>query len=236
MPSEKPITDIFKGAFVSSPETIKEKLQHIKGYIFDWDGVFTNGNKQIDGSSSFNEIDSMGINLLRFNHYLKHNNEMAATAIITGEQNKTAFHFALREHLNDVYYKIKHKETALQHFCYKNNVQPSKVLFVFDDVLDFSVAKIAGVRIMIGNSCNALLIEYAIKNHLTDYVSFHNGANGAIREASELIMHLNDLFDETINQRSTFTKEYQTYFAKRNELPTGFYTFLNNEITEQHPL
>ncbi|UAY51348.1 HAD family hydrolase [Ferruginibacter albus] len=228
-------SEIFKGKFVSSPETIKEKLQHIKAFIFDWDGVFTNGVKYSDGTSMFSEIDSMGINLLRFNHYLKSNGEMAATAIITGEQNKTGFHFAQREHLNDVYYRVKHKETALQHFCYENNLKPSEVLFVFDDVLDFSAAKICGLRMMVAHSCNTLLIDYAIKNNLVDYVSFHSGANGAIREITEVAMHLSGLFEETITQRSTFTNDYQTYFAKRNELPTGFYTVLNNQITEQVP-
>src|SRR6201998_4690564 len=108
--------DIFKGSFVTSSKELAQKLQRIKAYIFDWDGVFNDAHKQYDNSSSFSETDSMGINLLRFAHYLK-NDRSAPIAIMSGEQNKTAFYFAQREHFNAVYYKIKHKEMALQHLC-----------------------------------------------------------------------------------------------------------------------
>jgi 3-deoxy-D-manno-octulosonate 8-phosphate phosphatase (KDO 8-P phosphatase) len=232
--SEKSVTDIFKGVFVSSPSEIQQKLQSIKAYIFDWDGVFNDGHKHSDGSSSFSETDSMGTNLIRFNHYLKHN-ELPAASIITGEHNKAAFYFAQRENFQDVYYKIKHKETALQHFCDQNNIKPSEVLFVFDDVLDFSAAKIAGIRIMVSHSCNPLLINFAIKNKLVDYITFHDGANGAIREVSELIIYLSKLFDETIEHRMQFSEVYKSYINQRNQAPL-FYTFKDNKITQQDPL
>jgi len=234
MPSEKPVTEVFKGNFISSLDAIKEKLKNIKAYIFDWDGVFNNGHKFADGSSSFSETDSMGINLIRFNHHLVHN-EMASTAIITGEHNLAAFHFSRRECFNDVYYKIKHKESALMHLCEQNNVKPSEVLFVFDDVLDFSAAKMAGVRIMVTHACNPLLIDFAVKNNLVDYITFHEGGNGAIREASELIMHLGGKFDEAIEHRAHFSERYQVYINKRNTCTPGFYIFSNNQIVQQEP-
>ena len=232
MPSAK---DIFKGSFIASPEELAKKLQHIKAYIFDWDGVFNDAHKSLDQTSSYSETDSMGINLLRFAHYLKQG-QSAPVAVITGEQNKVAFGFALREHFNAVYYKIKHKETALLHFCKANNLHPSEVLFVFDDALDFSAAKIAGLRIMVDHSCNPLLVEYAKKNKLVDYLTAHDGEHGAVRESSELIMLLNDIFDNALDHRAAYSKEYVSYFTKRNEQTTDFYTILDNQITEQHPL
>jgi 3-deoxy-D-manno-octulosonate 8-phosphate phosphatase (KDO 8-P phosphatase) len=235
MPSKRAVKNIFNGQFVLSPSAIEQKLQQIKAYIFDWDGVFNDGHKFADGSSSFSETDSMGTNLLRFNHYLQHK-QLPVIAIITGEHNKAAFHFATRESFNDVYYKIKHKKTALQHFCEQNKIKPSEVLFVFDDVLDFSAAKIAGLRIMVSHSCNPLLIEVAIKNKLVDYITFHDGANGAVREVSELIMFLSGIFDKAIDERARYSKEYQTYIGKRNAQATGFYTLNNTVITQQHPL
>jgi 3-deoxy-D-manno-octulosonate 8-phosphate phosphatase (KDO 8-P phosphatase) len=230
---EKSITDIFKGNFVSSPSVIEQKLQSVKAYIFDWDGVFNNGHKYADGSSSFSETDSMGTNLIRFNHYLKHN-ELPAIAVITGEHNKAAFHLTTRENFNAVYYKMRHKESSLLHFCEANKIKAEEVLFVFDDVLDFSAAKIAGIRIMINHSCNPLLIEFAIKNKLVDYVTFLEGGQGAIREVSELILHLSNQFDKTIKHRMQFSNEYQTYINQRNQAPT-FYTMKDNKIIQQNP-
>ncbi len=235
MPSKTLAKNIFKGRFISSPSVIQQKLKQIKAYIFDWDGVFNNGHKYADGSSSFSETDAMGTNLLRFNHYLK-KRQLPATGIITGEQNKAAFQFASRENFNHVYYNIKHKKTALEHFCEQYNFKPSEFLFVFDDVLDFSISKIAGVRIMIAHSCNTLLIEFAIKNNLIDYITFHDGLNGAVREASELIMYLSGIFDKTIDERARYSKDYQTFINKRNEQSTNFYTLNNNVMTQQHPL
>ncbi|MEI9934339.1 MAG: hypothetical protein WDM71_05690 [Ferruginibacter sp.] len=235
MSSEKSAIDFFKGIFVASPGAIEKKLQHIKAYIFDWDGVFNNAHKSTDSNSSFSEIDSMGINMLRFAHYLKHT-QSAAVAVITGEHNKVAFHFSKREHFDAVYYKIKHKETALLHFCNQHNIKPEEVLFVFDDVLDFSAAKIAGVRIMVSHPCNPLLIDYATRNNLVDYLTANEGSTGAIRETSELIMHLHKQFDQAISYRAAYSKEYVPFITERNEKATTYYTILNNVITEQTPL
>jgi len=232
--SAKSITEIFKGNFVSSPSVIEQKLQSIKAYIFDWDGVFNDGHKYADGSSSFSETDSMGTNLIRFDHYLKHN-ELPPVAVITGEHNKAAFHLTSRENFDAVYYKMRHKESSLLHFCEVNKIKPEEVLFVFDDVLDFSAAKIAGIRIMVNHICNPLLIDFAIKNKLVDYVTFHEGGQGAIREVSELILYLSNQFDKVIEHRMQFSDEYKSYIGKRNQTPV-FYTMANDKITQQDPL
>ena len=65
------IQNTFSGTFVTDATTLKEKLNGINAYIFDWDGVFNNGSKGADGSSPFNEVDSMGINMLRYNYYIR---------------------------------------------------------------------------------------------------------------------------------------------------------------------
>jgi 3-deoxy-D-manno-octulosonate 8-phosphate phosphatase (KDO 8-P phosphatase) len=231
MSVEKSTEQYFKGRFIATPESIAEKLQSIKAFIFDWDGVFNNAHKNVDGNSTFSETDSMGTNLMRFNNYLK-NNVQPIAAIITGENNQCAFSFAKRENYDVVYYRIKHKETALLHLCKQYNLKPSEVLFVFDDVLDFSAAKLAGLRIMVNHDCNPLLIQFAIENNLVDYVTKHDGSNGAIRETSELIMHLSKRFNETIESRMQFSDTYKTYINGRNATP-DFYTITNNEITQQ---
>ena len=57
----------FEGASGISPD----RLDKIKAFVFDWDGVFNNGAKDSEGASPFNEVDAMGTNLLRFNHHLR---------------------------------------------------------------------------------------------------------------------------------------------------------------------
>lgn len=60
------LEDYFKGEFVINSTALRQKFRTIKAFVFDWDGVFNNGQKNIDGHSTFSEVDSMGVNLIRF--------------------------------------------------------------------------------------------------------------------------------------------------------------------------
>ena len=220
----------FKGTFITAPHELQEKLTKIKAYIFDWDGVFNNGKKEDNGSSSFNEIDAMGTNLLRFHHYLR-TGTIPQFIIISGENNHAARTLALREHYQAVYTGVKFKTQALEHVCKEQNISPHEVAFVFDDVLDFSVAKTVGVRIMIGREANPLLNGFAVQENLVDYITHHDGNNHAVREAIELMMGLAGNYDRTISERMNYTETYQQYLQLRNQPEPQFYTSQHSIIT-----
>jgi 3-deoxy-D-manno-octulosonate 8-phosphate phosphatase (KDO 8-P phosphatase) len=228
------IKSVFKGKFLIEPELLQQKLSHIRAIVFDWDGVFNNGIKNENGSSSFSEVDSMGINLLRFNHYLISRNNLFA-AIISGEKNPLAFSFARREHFNEVYYKVRHKAEGINHVCKFNNLQPHEIAFVFDDVLDFSAAKICGARFMIGRNSTPLLTDFAIDNNLVDYMTSSDGGNHAVREITELIMALSGKYNETIRERMEFSNDYKHYWQMRNLIEPLFYTTNETVIIQQTP-
>ena len=230
------IQDTFEkmgGEFVSSPFFIKKKLHKIKALIFDWDGVFHSGYKNESGSSSFSESDSMGINMLRFGLYLEHNNQLPFTAIITGENNKTAFYWGKREHLEGVFFKIKNKVELLPHLKETYNINPEEILFVFDDILDLSLAEQCGLRMLIQKKANPLFIQYCINNKLCDYVTASSAEEHALREISELTLSLLGRFEETIEKRMEFTGDYQPYITKRNTIPTGIFTLQEGKVIEK---
>ncbi len=228
------IEKYFKGEFLTEPEKIKKFFLNIKAYLFDWDGVFNNGVKNENGSSSFSEIDAMGTNLLRFNYFLR-NETVPVIAILSGEKNADAFGLAKREHFNTAYYKINNKTDAFHHFCSSNNLLPEEVAYFFDDVLDFSVAAICGLRILIGRDANPLLLEYAKQNKLADYITFNDGAKHAVRESIELLTGLSGVYEETIANRVRFTDNYKKYLEQRNRPNPEFYTLIDSIITKQNP-
>ncbi len=229
------IENLFKGRFLTAPAHIQAKLKKVKAYIFDWDGVFNNGQKDERNTSLFNEIDAMGINMLRFNHY-KRIGSMPLFAIITGERNSASHTLAEREHMDAVYYKIKHKSTALEHLCKQHNLTPDEVLFVFDDILDLDVAWKVGIRIMVQRqSSNPLLIHYVLNRNLADYLTANDGNNHALREATELLIGLTGSYDETLNDRIAYNDLYRKYINLRNSLPTAFYTVDNDAIVAKKP-
>lgn len=217
--------------FVSTEAQISNKAQTIKAYIFDWDGVFNNGQKSAGGSSNFNEVDSMGTNLLRYSYFLKNGN-MPITAVISGEKNETAFWFCKREGFNYSFFKIPDKIKALDVICKQQNILQNQVAYFFDDVLDLSIAKVCGLRILVNRNSNPLFKNYCIQNNLVDYITAAQSGDFAIREATEMLVGINHNFNEVINNRTNYDSNYATYIEERKKANTLFYTLNEGAIKQ----
>jgi len=205
---------IIPGEIVGGEIALRDKLHHIKALLFDWDGIFNSGEKgQIP--SSFNEIDSMGINMLRFGYYLLHG-ENPATGIVTGEKNETAIKWAEREHFHAVYLKVKHKADILESFELEYGIQSHEILFVFDDIHDLSLAKEAGCSFLVRNSGAKMFERYCRENKLCDYITSNSGGNNALREISEVVLGMLGMFTNTVENRMAFSGTYNDYLQIRN--------------------
>jgi 3-deoxy-D-manno-octulosonate 8-phosphate phosphatase (KDO 8-P phosphatase) len=218
------------GRLVTPAAVLQKKMEGIRAFVFDWDGVFNNGEKHSNTGSSFSEIDSMGCNLLRFSFFLKHQ-ALPATAMISGERNQTSYFFCERENFANCYYKIPHKLKALEDFCTREKLQPAQVAYFFDDVLDLPVAEKCGIRILVDQRVNPLFLKYCLDNKLADYVTSVPGGQFAVRESAELLIGLNGNYDEVIRGRINNTKAYQEYIALKRGVNTDFYTLEHGAIT-----
>ncbi len=210
---------------------ISERLKLIKAFVFDWDGVFNDGSKQSASGSSFNEIDSMGTNLLRFSYHLQHS-KMPFTAIISGEKNETAFLFTQREHFHASYSKVGDKRIAIQHFCEQHQIKPSEICYFFDDVLDLPVATVAGLRICIPRKATPDFTHYVKQNQLADYLTGSSSGKYAVREACEMLMAAAGIYDQVITLRMNYADQYKQYIALRNDTPTHFLTLSNGQVVQ----
>jgi 3-deoxy-D-manno-octulosonate 8-phosphate phosphatase (KDO 8-P phosphatase) len=217
------------GKFLVSQQDFELKLHAIKAFVFDWDGVFTDGGKDHEQQSSFNEADSMGTNLLRFSFFLK-KGELPITAIISGENNKTAFNFVARENFDLKYFKVADKIKAIEHFCAERKISPAEVAYVFDDVLDLSIARICGLRVFIPREANPLLNNFVIKNNLADYITAATSGNCPVRETCELIIGAYGLYEEVLNHRIDYTKTYAQYVGLKKALKTSYFTLSDGGI------
>lgn len=211
------------GEFVTHAKQIRKKLLNTKAFIFDWDGVFNAGLKGEGIHSPYSEADSMGTNLLRFSYWLR-TNKLPYVAIITGQENKSAFHMAKREHFHAVYYNFKYKMEALDHIEENYKISPKNIAFCFDDVLDLSIASKCGLKFMIRRDSSPLFSKYVKQKHLCDYISGSNAESGhAIREIAELIMGLKGVYTKVLNERIAYTDNYQEYASIRNSQTTKFF-------------
>ena len=222
------------GEFVLPAEQMAEKLANIKAFVFDWDGVFSLGAKGVGVSSSFTEADSMGTNMLRYSYWRKNENTPLAMAIITGANNPTAIQFAQREHFYAVYAKIHDKSKAIEHFCELNGLTPDQIACCFDDVNDFPMARICGLRFMVRRAASPLLLDFARENQLCDYITGGQSGQFAVREITDLVMGMHDVYQDVIFSRIAYDEDYQAYFNNRQDRETVFFT--NNKDREIIPM
>jgi 3-deoxy-D-manno-octulosonate 8-phosphate phosphatase (KDO 8-P phosphatase) len=218
------------GTFLTPASALKMKMQGIRAFLFDWDGVFNDSRKSGKGESYFTEVESMGLNMLRFSNYLIREKDLPVMAVMSGEDNETAKVFLTREHFDICYFKAKDKKFALDHFMEKFKLKPYEIAFVFDDILDLSVAKVAGVRICVRRKANPLFLNYVIKNKLADYITGTECGNFSLREACELMTGLNGNYDLVLDQRIEYSHGYLEYLSAREKRGTEFLSAKNNII------
>ena len=143
-----------------------------------------------------------------------------------------AFTFIDRERFHGSYSKFANKLEATKHLCETHCIEPNQICFVFDDVLDLSLAEVAGFRIFIPRKANPLFNEYVIKHQLADYVTGASSGESAVREACELLMGLNGNYNEVITERKNFSETYSSYLTLRKATTPVYYTMQDGAVVE----
>jgi 3-deoxy-D-manno-octulosonate 8-phosphate phosphatase (KDO 8-P phosphatase) len=209
------------GAFVTPIGTLVERARTIRGFVADWDGVFNQGSKGEGAHSTYSEPDSMGTNLLRYALWCRHG-ELPIAALITGMENPSARHFALREHFHAIYYGSRNKTAAIEALCRAHRCSSDQLLCVFDDVNDLGMAFACGIRVYVQRSASPLLREYVVRQGLCDYVTAHTAERHAVREVCELMLGLLGCFDAVVASRVAWDRDYAAYFKARQSQATEF--------------
>lgn len=211
------------GCFLTPPAQLSSKLKQVKVLLFDWDGVFHSGHKNETQTSSFSEADAMGVNMLRFGYFLL-NGRIPFTAIVSGENNPTARHLAMREHFDAVYLGMKNKIEIIHILKEKNIALPEEVFFVFDDILDLGLATRVGARAVVNRPAGSAFKKKVTDMGWADYQTFSDAQNHAVREVCEMVLTLLQMFDRVVEERSAFTEVYHKYIGLRNSLQTQFHS------------
>lgn len=158
----------------------KELLPNINSFIFDVDGVLTDGSVTImpDGE----QIRKMNIKdgyALQFAIKKGYN-----IGIISGGSSES-----VRIRLNglgikDVYLKAHNKIEVFENYILEKGINPENILYMGDDIPDYDVMQKCGVATCPKNAC----IE--IKN-ISDYISDKNGGEGCVRDIIEQVLRCN---------------------------------------------
>ncbi len=201
---------------VRPADELRERLSGIRALLFDWDGVFNDGWKDIEGGSPFSEIGSMGVNMLRFGLWMQNEGQLPYSAIITGQHNPHAQRFAERERMHGLYMGFINKVEAFDSFLAKHHLTANEVAFFFDDAIDLGVADRCGLRILLRGQAGEFFVHHALSRGCVDVVTALSGGQNGLREATDGLLTLMGRYGDAIDQRAAYSQQYQNYLAERN--------------------
>lgn len=158
-------------------QNFKEKLNYITTFLFDVDGVLTNGIVTVMPNGemvrNLNSKDGYAIQLAIKKGY--------RIGIITGG-NSQAIKKALNDlGINDIFLSQHDKLSCYQNYLVEHDLKASEILYMGDDLPDYEVMK----RVLIA-ACprNA---AHEIKD-ISIYVSDRKGGEGCVRDIIEQVM------------------------------------------------
>ena len=155
----------------------KEHLKDIKAFVFDVDGVFTDGSVYLmpDGAQCrvMNVLDGYAVVKA-----LKNNNKIG---VITGGDDPMVRNRLNYLGIKDYYAKSGDKMKDYLDFKTRHNLQDDEVLMMGDDLPDMDLINVAKI-----GACpiNAVPEVKAI----SDYISPIEGGKGAVRDVIEQVM------------------------------------------------
>lgn|GEM_PF-88661 len=206
--------------FATAPERLAERLARCRAVVLDWDGVLGTGQKGPGAPAAFNEIDAMGLNLLRYALWRRGGSAaIPPMAIISGQRDPAALALAERDRLDALYMGFLDKRLALEHLCARRGLDPEELLFVFDDVIDFGMAERCGARFLVARPAQPLVEAYARRQGLCDYVVHAPAGAGAAREACEVALALLGVDAEVFEARGWYAPSYRAYLEARKGVP-----------------
>lgn len=156
----------------------KEKLKDIKAFVFDIDGVFTDGSIVLmpDGSMSrvMNVLDGYAVTKAIKNGY--------KIACITGGNDPMVKNRLNYLGINDYYPKSHYKLQNFEDFKDKYGLKNENILSMGDDVPDYDMIRLSAI-----GACPINAVHEIKK--VADYISPIHGGKGCVRDVIEQVLN-----------------------------------------------
>ena len=160
-------------------ESFLNKLKEITTFIFDVDGVLTDGSVFVteDGiqSRAFNIKDGYALQLAVKCGY--------NVCTVSGSRSKSAVYRLNSLGIKDVYMGIHTKVEKVKIYLEEKHISPEKVIYMGDDIPDLEAMKMTGLPV-----CPADAVE-EIKT-ISKYISPFPGGRGCARDVIEKVLKI----------------------------------------------
>lgn len=160
---------------------VLQLFNNIKWFIFDIDGVLTDGLLFVMPTGSMirrmNMKDGYALQLAIKQGY--------RITVISGGSSQEAKARLEKLGVTDVHLKIRDKKAVLQELMATENIPAKDILYMGDDVPDLEVMKIVGLPCCPADAARDIL-------DICKYISPYNGGQGCVRDVLEKVMRLHD--------------------------------------------
>ena len=157
----------------------KEVLNSIKAFIFDIDGVLTNGKILITSKGDmYREMDTKDGFAIKYAL-----NKGFKIAIISGGKDK-GLEIRLQDlGIKNIFLGFIDKERPFNDFIKNEDIKPNDILYMGDDIPDIKIMK----KVLLATCPNDAVIDV---KEISDYVSPKNGGQGCVREIIEQVLRV----------------------------------------------
>lgn len=157
----------------------KTQLKDITTFIFDVDGVLTDGivivNSDGEMLRTANVRDGYAMQLAVKKNY--------NVAIISGGHSEpTKRRFQLLG-VKDVFMGVENKYQKFKEYIAEKNIAPENILYMGDDIPDYHVMSEVGLPTCPADACEEI-------KKISKYISIHKGGYGCVRDIIEQVMKL----------------------------------------------
>jgi 3-deoxy-D-manno-octulosonate 8-phosphate phosphatase (KDO 8-P phosphatase) len=155
----------------------KELLKNINTFVFDYDGVLSDGSViTLDDGEAYrttNVKDGYALQLARKKGY--------RIAIISGAKADCMIHRLKALQISDIFLGCENKLETYLSYLRNNEIDTSSVLFMGDDIPDYELMLAAGL-----SSCPMDAAEEIKK--VAKYISHFGGGKGCVRDVIEQVL------------------------------------------------
>ncbi len=160
---------------------ILSRFRFVKAFVFDMDGVLTDGKLLIEHGGQWlrtmNIKDGYALQLAIKTGY--------KVVVISGSESAPVEERLIKLGITDVFMKVNNKESFLKDYLSRNNILLSEILFMGDDIPDYNC------MIIVGFACCPCDAAVEIKQ-ISSYISSKRGGYGCVRDVIEKVLKLNN--------------------------------------------
>lgn len=157
----------------------KQRLKKVRCFIFDVDGVLTNGSLIVMPDELYRIMN------IRDGFALKEAVIAGFKVVIISGGNSDSIRSRLTNlGIDDVYLGVQNKSDKVDEVIIQYDLRKEEILYMGDDIPDYEVMKLAGIPCCPSDAATEI-------KEVSVYISPFKGGDGCVRDIIEQVMRLN---------------------------------------------